>query len=377
MHIEKIELNHIAIALAEPYKLSKRYGTITHAHAVVIRMTTDDGLVGLGEADPLPPFTAETPATVLAVIRDQLADCLLGEDPRQLVRLNREVERRVTGNPMARGALDMALMDLAGKAYQIPAHIMLGGRLNDRLPLLLAAIGGASPEADARSIKQWLDRGISHIMIKMGAASVKEDIKRMRLVQTEFAGRARFIVDANQGWAPAEALEFVNGTADYAPDLIEQPVDAKSIDDLSRIRRHSMKPVSADESLVELNDARRLIRDRAVDVFSLKASKNGGMNQTRQIALVAGAFGVDCLMNSMLEFGITQAALLQVGCTLPNLFEFGHAYGSVLRMSDDITDFGKNIDQGHVNLPTGNGLGVGLDVEKLNHYTLEQEQMTL
>jgi muconate cycloisomerase len=126
---------------------------------------------------------------------------------------------------------------------------------------------------------------------------------------------------------------------------------------------------------VDLNDARELIRDRAVDVFSLKVSKNGGLSRTKQIAHLAGAFNVDCLMNSMLEFGITQAASLQVGCTLPNLFDFGHAYGSVLRMSDDITNFDKYIDRGHVNLPTGNGLGVELDVDKLNHYT--QEHVTL
>lgn len=374
MRIQKIELNHIAIALAEPYSLSKRYGTITHAHAVIIRMTTDDGLVGLGEADPLPPFTTETPATVMAVIRDQLAGCVMGKDPRQVARLNGEIDTRVTGNPMARGALDMALMDLAGKANGVPAHVMLGGCLHDRLPLL-AAIGGESPDVDARSIEQWLERDINHIMIKMGAAAVEDDMLRLQQARTAFAGRARFIVDANQGWTPAEALAFVHGTADYAPDLIEQPVDARSLDALSRIRRHSLKPVSADESLVDLNDARQLIHNRAVDVFSLKVSKNGGLNRTRQLAQVADTFGVDCLMNSMLEFGITQAASLQVGCTLPNLFDFGHAYGSVLRMSDDITDFGQTIDRGHVNLPAGHGLGVELDVDKLNHYT--QEQTTL
>jgi muconate cycloisomerase len=99
------------------------------------------------------------------------------------------------------------------------------------------------------------------------------------------------------------------------------------------------------------------------------------MDRSKLIAQMAAGFGLKCLMNSMLEFGITQAASLQVGCTLPNLFDFGHAYGSVLRMSDDITDFGQTIDRGHVNLPAGHGLGVELDVDKLNHYT--QEQITL
>ncbi len=368
MRIEKIELNHISIALAEPYRLSKRYGIVTHANAVIVRLSTDDGLIGLGEADPLPPFTAETPATIMAIFRDQLADCLLGKDPRQVARLNQEVDGRVSGNPMARGALDMALMDLAGKANEIPAHVMLGGCLHDRLRLL-AAIGSETPDVDARSIEEWIERGINRIMIKMGASSVENDIARLQKARAAFEGRARFIVDANQGWAPVEALRFVQSTADFAPDLIEQPVAARSFDELARVHQQSCCPVSADESLVNRTDAQQLIRDRAVDVFSLKVSKNGGLNRTRQIAQLAEAFGVACLMNSMLEFGITQAASLQVGCTLPNLFDFGHAYGSVLRMSDDITDFGQYIDRGHVTLPSGNGLGVELDVAKLDHYT--------
>jgi L-alanine-DL-glutamate epimerase-like enolase superfamily enzyme len=368
MRIEKIELNHIAIPLAEPYRLSKRYGTITHAHAVIVRLLSDDGLIGLGEADPLPPFTAETPATVLALVRDQLADLLIGKDPRQVAGLNLEIDQRVSGNTMARGAIDMALMDLAGKSHGLPAHVLLGGRLHNQLPLL-AAIGGESPEADARAIETWLDRDIRNIMIKMGAAAIEDDIVRMRQAKQTFAGRARLIVDANQGWTLSEALTFVQETADHPPELIEQPVDAGSIEELARIRRQSCKPVSADESLVDRNDARQLIRSRAVDVFSLKVSKNGGLNRTRQIAHLAEIFGIDCLMNSMLEFGITQAASLQVGCTLPNLFDFGHAYGSVLRMSDDITDYDRLLDGGCVNVPDTPGLGIALDTSKLDHYT--------
>ena len=370
MRIETIELNHIAIPLAEPYRLSKRYGTITLAHAVIVRMKTSDGHVGLGEADPLPPFTAETPATIMAVIRDQLAEGLIGKDSRQVALMNQECERRVTGNPMARGALDMALVDLAAKSHGVPAHTMLGGCLHGELPLL-AAIGGESPKADAQANEKWLDQNMTHIMIKMGASSVTDDIARMRYAKESFAHQARFIVDANQGWTLAEALAFVEDTADGALDLIEQPVDARDIRGLARVRRRSSRPVSADESLVDEHDARRLIQEQAVDVFSLKVSKNGGPSRTKKIAIMAEAFGIQCLMNSMLEFGITQAASLQVGCTLGNLFDFGHAYGSVLRMSDDITDFGNFIEGGIVKLPQGHGLGIELDEDKLSYYTID------
>ena len=119
------------------------------------------------------------------------------------------------------------------------------------------------------------------------------------------------------------------------------------------------------------HDAATLVREKAVDAFSLKVSKNGGLSKTKKIGELADAFGIRCLMNSMLEFGITQAASLQVGCTLTNLLDLGHAYGSVLRMSDDVTDFGQNISDGVVTVPRGAGLGVALDESKLKKYTLE------
>jgi muconate cycloisomerase len=143
------------------------------------------------------------------------------------------------------------------------------------------------------------------------------------------------------------------------------------VDSLKRIHDRVPFPVSADESLCTIHDAAFLIRERAVDVFSIKVSKNGGLDKSSRIAVVAHAFGLRILMNSMLEFGITQAASLQLGCTLPNLLEVGHAYGSVLRMSDDVTDFRKNISNQTVTVPEGPGLGVALDEGKLKRYTKE------
>jgi muconate cycloisomerase len=86
---------------------------------------------------------------------------------------------------------------------------------------------------------------------------------------------------------------------------------------------------------------------------------------------MADGFGLKCLMNSMLEFGITQAASLHLGCTLSNLMDIGHAYGSVLRMSDDITDFDRNISEAVVTVPSVSGLGVTIDEEKLKKYTVD------
>jgi muconate cycloisomerase len=206
-------------------------------------------------------------------------------------------------------------------------------------------------------------------MIKMGSLPISAEIQRMISARRQFKDEIALVVDPNQGWEESEALAFIEATRDFPPDLIEQPVSRWNISGLRRIRDRACCRVSADEALVTPQDAAELIRHRAADVFSIKASKNGGLVRSKQIAQTAETFGIQCLMNSMFEFGITQAALLQVGCTLPNLIEIGHAYGSVVRMSDDVTDFGQNIHGATVRVPAGKGLGVELDDEKLKKYT--------
>jgi muconate cycloisomerase len=208
-------------------------------------------------------------------------------------------------------------------------------------------------------------------MIKMGALPVPEEIERMRSAAEGFGDRIKIIVDANQGWQFKEAFEFIEGVRQFVPDMIEQPVNRTDIAAMKKLRERSPCLLSADESLVTVDDATGLIRSEAADAFSIKVSKNGGLSKSLMIARTAEAFGIRCLMNSMLEFGITQAASLQLGCTLNNLLDFGHAYMSVLRMSDDITDFGRNIKDAVVTVPETPGLGVEVDDDKLQAYTCE------
>jgi len=368
MKISSLELFHIAIPFAKPYKLSKVYGTRYDAEAVILKVHTDQGIVGLGEADPLNPFTDETPTTVMIVIRDLIAPHLMGRDPTHITALESDLDLRVHGNLLARGAVNMALYDIAGKAHDLPAYMLLGGLHQDRLPLL-GPIGSGTPAEDTDSIQQKIEDGYQTIMIKMGALPIAAEIPRMIAAHEKFGGRIKFIVDANQGWTVDQTMRFIDGIGSSRPDLLEQPIERHDISGLKRIHHRAPCLLSADEGVASVQQAADLIRARAVDAFSIKVSKNGGLSKARKIAETADAFGLKILMNSMLEFGITQAASLQLGCVLPNLLDMGHAYMSVLRMSDDITDFGQNISQAMATVPTGPGLGICLDEDKLKKYT--------
>jgi len=216
-----------------------------------------------------------------------------------------------------------------------------------------------------------MEQGYRSFMIKMGSLPIDMEIQRMISAKEHFGGEITIIVDANQGWELLETLRFIDGIKNYPPDLIEQPIKRWDIEGLKRIHERSPCALSADESLCTVQDAAILIREQAVDAFSIKVSKNGGLDKSRHIAQMAEGFGLKCLMNSMLEFGITQAASLQLGCTLPHLLDLGHAYMSVQRMSDDVTDFAKNISRAVVTVPSGSGLGVSIDEDKLKRYSVD------
>jgi muconate cycloisomerase len=264
----------------------------------------------------------------------------------------------------------MALYDILGKTKDMPVYTLLGGLRHPKVPLLFGVSSG-TPEQDIKTIEEQIDQGCRCFMLKMGTLPVADEIKRVVAVRNRFGNEIKIIVDANQGWELVEALEFVDGVCDCRPDLIEQPIGRQEIDCLKQIRDQATCALSADESLESIDDAATLIKELAVDVFSIKVSKNGGLDKSKQIAQMADGFGLKCLMNSMLEFGISQAASLQLGCTLPNLADLGHAYGSVLRMSEDITDFAKNISESVVTVPTEPGLGINLLEDKLKKYAID------
>ncbi len=368
MKITALELFHISIPFVRPYKLSKIYGTRYDAEAVILKVHTDEGIIGLGEADPLNPFTDETPATVMVVIRDLIAPHLMERNPTCITAIESDLDMRVHGNLLARGAVNMALFDIVGKVNKLPAHMLLGGLCQDKVSLL-GPIGSGTPEEDAELIGELIESGYKSVMIKMGALPITDEVNRMVSAKKMFGDQLNIIIDANQGWTVAETMMFIDGIGGSRPDLLEQPIDRYDISGLRRIRSRAPCLVSADEGIASIQEATALIRAQAVDAFSLKISKNGGLSKARKIAETADAFGLKILMNSMLEFGITQAASLQLGCVLPNLLDMGHAYMSVLRMSDDITDFRKNISRAVVTVPEAPGLGVSLDEEKLKKYT--------
>jgi L-alanine-DL-glutamate epimerase-like enolase superfamily enzyme len=368
MKVKRIEAHHITVPLIAPYKLSKKYGTVTHAQAVITRVHTDDGRVGIGEANPMPPFTEETWGSVFAALDNHLGPLLLGTDPRNITANNAQFDAALSGNLLAKGSLDVALWDLLGKSLDAPVHRLLGGALRSEIPLLWP-LGSGTPQQDVERIRAKMKEGYRTFMIKMGALPIDTEIARCRAIVETFGETIQYNVDANQGWDLAQTLAFMEGTRGLPMDFVEQPLPRTAAWGLPEVRARATHPLSADEGVQTLQDATSLAAAHAVDIFSLKISKNGGITRTWQVGQVAAAFGMRCLMNSMIECGVSQAAALHVGAALPNLWDSGQCYMSTERLKDDVTNFGSLIKDAVVTVPDGPGLGITLDEDRLQKYT--------
>ncbi len=335
---------------------------------VIVRLHTDAGLVGLGEATLSPRWSGETSPGCIAAIEGLMAPHLLGRDPREINTLTRRLEGAIRYNPFAKAAVEMALWDLAGKAAGVPLYQLLGGKVREQLPMKMVVGAFAVPQAVALA-ERFLAWGASALKVKVGL-DPGEDVARVRAVRAAAGPGVPIGIDANQGWDLATARHCLAQLADCDLAFAEQPVPADDPEDLLRLRRDTRVPLMADESVFTLAEARRLTALGAVDVLSVYPGKHGGLGATRQIAAVARAAGVPCSMGSNLELGIATAAMLHLGIAEGQIASErypGDFLGPLYHEADLLVQplsLGPQVAL----VPEGPGLGVELDEAQLEHY---------
>ncbi|PAB59182.1 mandelate racemase/muconate lactonizing enzyme family protein [Anaeromicrobium sediminis] len=371
MKILKVSVKHIKVPLKKPYSLSKVVGTIKNTEPIIVRIVTDKGIWGIGETDPLQLFTEETPETIKMILEKYICPAILGLNPLNIANIHKRMDQVVKGNYLAKAAIDIACYDIIGKYANLPIHSLLGGRLREEIPIMWS-LGSDLPEKNAEEAIKVKEQGYRSIMIKVGALSISDDIERVKAIRNAVGRECSLIVDANQGWDTHSAIRFAKLVEEYSISLFEQPVPYWDIAGMVKIRQNISIPLSADESLFTINDAKALIEKKAVDVFSIKVCKHGGIYKAKEIMDLAKTFGISCMMNSMIEEGITQAASLHLGASSNNLWKFGHAYFSPLRLKEDITDYSMSIGKGSIKINDQSGLGIHIFDEKIEKYKVDE-----
>src|SRR5262245_52250131 len=338
---------------------------IRQADNVLIRIEADTGMVGWGEAASAPTMTGETVESMMAAAF-YLTPALLGREAADIAGAVTAMAGRMYGNSAAKGAIEMALHDLLGRATGRPAHALLGGKRRDRIALL-GVISNGELAADLRDAGRRKAEGFRAFKIKVGIDKPLVDGARTRQVCKLLGSGLLISSDANQGWSTEEALQYARAVAGSGLDFFEQPVLADDIAGMATVAAAADCAIGADESIHGLEDIRRHHERKAARGVSLKTIKLGGLRGVMAAGLLCEQLGmavnVSCKTG---ESSIACAAGVHIAAALPQI-----SWGLTLSndgLADDLTAHPIRVERGHVNVSDRPGLGIDVDEDRVRHY---------
>jgi L-alanine-DL-glutamate epimerase-like enolase superfamily enzyme len=357
VRITNIETTACRVPMREPLKWSG--GIRQSASGLLVRIHTDEGLTGVGEA-PGP-----TLPTIQAIIHSELQQFLLGEDPLRVEWLVHRLEEftrnwsRIANYAIA--GLELALLDLKGKALGVPVAELLGGFCREEARMV-GYLFIDEPEASARKAADFVAAGFDELKLKVGR-DYRQDHDALAAIRDRVGPDVKIRIDANMNWSVPAAVKWIRGLERYDLQYVEQPVPDFDLDALAQVRRSVSVPIAADEACTDVRSALELIKRDACDVLVVYPSEAGGLTRARQIAALADAAGKWCAIGSWAELGVATAANVHVVASSAN-FPFASDTHYPLQ-EDDVLVERLDMSTGSVRVPRGPGLGVELDEEAL------------
>ena len=366
MKIKTIEPLAVRLPMKKPVQMAGE--TVAQAENVFVRIQSDAGAVGWGEAAAAPTMTGETIAGMMAAI-ELMTPKLLGRAAYDFVGAAAAMDAQLYGNCGAKAAIDIALHDLVGRASGRPVYALFGAKQRSRMPLL-AVIGSQDAAADLREAQARWNAGYRAFKIKVGLDSPEADAVRTMMLcqalkrQVQNGEPCLVSADANQGFSVDGALTFVRGVGDCGLDFFEQPVSAHDLDGMSRIAAATAVPIGADEGIHSLDDIARHHERKSARGVSLKAIKLGGLSGLFAASRLCAQLGLQVNISCKTgETSLASAAAVQLAVVAPAI-----AWGVTVTSSglaEDVTATPLVIKDGHVEVPERPGLGVDVDEHRL------------
>ena len=275
-----------------------------HDSVIILKIETDEGITGYGEASPLGLVTGNSIDNITQFF-DEIRPLLIGEDPLAIERIHRVMDAYILGKSSGKAAVDIALYDILGKKTGQPVYKLLGG--NESSVQSDMTIGIDTPDEMAKLAKKYVDEGFSILKIKVGRNS-KDDLEAVRKIREAVGYDVSLRLDANQGWGVKEAIQVMKKMEAYHVDEIEQPLRHWNFDSLKYVRDHISQDLMMDESIHNPHDALRAVKAEACDIINIKLMKSGGLYPALRINAIAEAAGIPCMVGCMGETRIGIAA---------------------------------------------------------------------
>ena len=383
MKITKIE----TIPIRLPMRRLHQWASLTTPIGVyvIIKLDTDEGLIGFGEAPVLKDwggdhgkYFGETPQTTAHIINDILAPALTGQDPSRFESIHALMDKTVKGYPYCKAAIDAALYDVVGKSLDVPAYQLLGGLFRERIPIA-HSLGLMEIEKAVEEALQAKADGVKTIKLK-GGVEPKRDVELVKQIRNAVGPDLNICVDANQGYPSAKAaIKITRAMEEYNLLYMEQPVEG--IDRMAEVAQRVDTPIMADESAWTAEDVIEITSKKAADVISLYTTKPGGMFKAKKVAAVAEAAGLECNVNGSVETGVGNAANIHLaastgvvtyGCVVPVSAPTGKGKSGIAGVyyQDDIITEPFDYAEGEIIVSSKPGLGIELDEDKLKYYRI-------
>lgn len=354
----------VNVSGSKDFKISEGK-TRVHTSVIVRILTEDSDLEGIGEVVCAPPGKPEElPEEILGAIRNIIAPVLIGQPSNNRALCAARVEAALKGRPWTKAGVGNALFDLQAKVFGTSVSHMLGGRVNDRIPVMGTVLGIDAPDAMAKLAAKTVAEGFKAVKVKIGE-TVATDVARVAAVREAVGPDIQVRVDANDHYRPAEAIRLIRAIERYDIEHVEQPISRRDLLGMVEIRKAVGIPLMTDDMVATPEEAMTVIRLGAADRIKVKVTKHG-LDGAKLIVDMLAAAGLTPVLGHVFEMGLAGVAEAHLAATVLNLAG-PHEIGSMRPMGTDADIIKEDLRDGpgYLRLPDGPGLGVNLDWERI------------
>jgi D-arabinonate dehydratase/D-galactarolactone cycloisomerase len=339
----------------------------TGQYTCLVRIETDEGLVGVGEA-----YGLRDPRVSAAIVEHVLAPVLIGRDPLRIEALWQAMFAigafHTEGyHTQAVAGVDIALWDLKGKALGLPISVLLGGPIRDSLWCYASPVTLCDPDTAQERAREFVAKGFTAVKVKVGGA-LADDVERVAAVREAIGPDLPLLLDVNAALDARGAIALARAVDPYACYWLEEPVPPEDLTGMAHVRRTVNLPVATGEQSSSIYTFRDHLRAEAADVFMPNVTKAGGISECQRIATLVHAENLKMAPHGV-GSGIGLAATLQWCAAMPNFLIY--EYNQLLNpLRHDIVKTPFVFVDGHLQVPTGPGLGIEIDWEEIDRFRM-------
>ena len=361
MKISQIKTFDVAFKLRKPLQIAKMVRE--RSSNTIVKVETDEGINGYGEATFAHFFAGETQDSVRSAVDKFLAPGLIGKDPMNILSSVDEMDRTIAGNPFAKAAVEMALWDIKGKALGVPVYTLLGGFRRKSIPVAHSVSFGPPSEMVEQAIEH-INQGFKTLKIYCGRETPESDLERIRQIRKAIGDEIHLYAEFNQRLSFKTALGLLPGLEELRILFLEQPLATHLFKEMRILRERSSIPIALDETVFTPQDVVRAKIEGLADIVNIYVLKAGGILNAKKALDVSEAVGLDAFVGSLNELGISTMAGAHLSAVIPTLPYPCYLVGPTLYEEDILTE-PLHIRDGMFHLTDRPGLGIQVDEKQL------------